>query len=77
MKLYKTSYTINDGHQGYMYFGSKKEVNQWKREIKELLENEGEESAFSSIVIEQITVQTSKRGILKALNFHGGHNDNG
>ena len=77
MKLYKTSYLTNDGHQGYVYHRSKKEVDKWKRELKNLLEPEDVDYAYSSMCTYEIFIQPDKEGILDALNRHGSHNDNG
>lgn len=75
MKIYQISFRGPDGsvvageHRGYFYASSKRDIARIKRE------NTNVDNQVDDIRV--YNVEISKRGILAALNRHGGHPDNG
>jgi len=74
MRIYRVSQETNiycgvdEGHGGYKYFGSKAETLRALAEIRK----EGNDASY-----DLIEVVPTKTGIIQALNFFGGHPDNG
>jgi hypothetical protein len=78
MNLYRVSLRTEgdtgDGHAGYQFYPSKRKAEQAAAEWEREQSKGGIEGAAD---VEQIHVQTTRRGILYALNRYASHNDNG
>lgn len=70
MKIYKVSYRHQAASEGFYFCASKKEAMSNKRISGNHVEHCEKE-------IETVEIELTKKGILKALNFHASHNDNG
>ncbi len=70
MKIYKVSYRYQAASEGYYFAASLKEAK-----ANTSVDEKGVTHCEKEIVT--IDVKPTKKGILKALNFHAAHNDNG
>lgn len=71
MKIYQLSFAGDpDGHKGYSYFASRRAAEDEKRDWER-------DSLERDATITEIEIEPTKHGIIRALNIHGGHPDNG
>ncbi len=80
MRLYKVAYLGEPGgvdtSTGFSFHGSKREAEKEARRGSDPKPLDGDKQ-YRSASIEPIEVQPTKRGIIRALNLHGCHPDNG
>lgn len=74
MRIYKISYAGDpDGHKGYGFFPSLKAA----RLAAAKWDNEETSHGEREATIEALDIPSGKSGVIRALNTHAGHPDNG
>lgn len=71
MKIYKVKFTAHAASAGFYFTGSMKDAKARRENAEGFWDDDWKKE------IESIEVTPTKRGIIDALNRHGGHNDNG
>ena len=71
MKIYKVKFTEQYASAGFYFTSSMKDAKSRKENAEGVWDDDWEKE------IETIEVTPTKKGIINALNRHGGHNDNG